>query len=110
MTSEYLLLLLGCLLITLPLEFWPGARVYRRPRRLAAAVLPLAGIFYLWDALAIQRGHWHYSPAHTTGILLPGSVPLEELLFFLVIPVCGLLTFEAVGRILGSGRNERDHA
>ena len=27
---------------------------------------------------------------------LPGRLPLEELLFFLVIPVCAVLTLEAV--------------
>ena len=29
-----------------------------------------------------------------------GLMPLEELLFFLVVPVCGLLTYEAVGYVL----------
>ena len=28
-----------------------------------------------------------------------GRLPLEELLFFLVVPVCGILTFEAVRRL-----------
>ncbi len=89
------------MLITLPLEFVLGARVYRRPRRLLLAVLPLLVIFYVWDAVAIARGHWDYSPAHTTGWLLPFAVPVEEVVFFIVIPLCGLLTFEAVGRMLG---------
>jgi lycopene cyclase domain-containing protein len=74
--------------------------VYRRPRRAVLAVLPLLAIFYVWDAVAIARGHWDYSPAHTTGWLLPFAVPIEEVAFFIVIPVCGLLTFEAVGRML----------
>ena len=34
---QYLLLMAGCLLITLPLEFVLRARVYRRPRRLGEA-------------------------------------------------------------------------
>jgi hypothetical protein len=32
--------------------------------------------------------------------MLPGKVPLEEVLFFLVIPVCGLLTYSAVDSLL----------
>jgi hypothetical protein len=32
-------------------------------------------------------------------------MPVEELVFFIVIPICGLLTYEAVGRILA--RRER---
>lgn len=100
MPTEYLLLMAACLAITLPLEFWLRARVYRRWRRLLLALLPVVAGFYLWDAWAVARGHWDFSPAHTTGVLLPLAVPLEELVFFLVIPVCGLLTYEAVGNML----------
>ena len=35
-----------------------------------------------------------------TGFELPGSMPIEELLFFVVIPLCGLLTYNAVDAIL----------
>ncbi len=104
MPFEYLLLMAACVAITLPLEFLLGARVYRRPRRLLLAVLPLLLIFYVWDAVAIARGHWDYSPVHTTGWHLPFGVPVEEAVFFIVIPLCGLLTFEAVGRMLGKRR------
>ncbi len=100
MPGEYLLLMAACLLLTLPLEFWLRARVYRRPVRLAIALAPSLVVFYVWDAVAIARGHWGYSPDHTVGWLLPGAVPLEELVFFLVIPICGLLTYEAVGTVL----------
>lgn len=105
MPTEYLLLMAACLAITLPLEFVLRARVYRRWRRLLPALLPVVVVFYLWDAWAISRGHWDFSPVHTTGILLPGAMPLEELVFFLVIPVCGLLTYEAVGTVLRRRQN-----
>jgi len=104
MPAEYLLLMAACVAITLPLEFVLGARVYRRPWRTVLALLPVLVIFYAWDAVAIARGHWDYSPAHTTGWLLPFGVPVEEVVFFLVIPLCGLLTFEAVGRMLSRRR------
>jgi len=107
MAYEYLIVLAGCVLVTLPLEFVLGARVYRRPARLAAVVLPVAAVFYLWDLVAVARGHWGFNPARTSGILLPGQVPLEEALFFLVIPLCGLLTYEAVGAVLARWRARR---
>ena len=34
-----------------------------------------------------------------SGLLLPGRLPLEELLFFVVVPLCAILTFEAVRRL-----------
>ena len=50
------------------------------------------------------------NPDYTTGILLPGHIPLEEVVFFLVIPICGLLTYEAVGTILRGRRSRSDAA
>ena len=98
---QYLLLMGGCLLITLPLELVFGARVWRRPRRLLAALWLPVVLFTLWDVVAIGRDHWSYSPRFTTGWLLPFSFPVEELVFFVVIPICGLLTLEAVRSLLG---------
>ncbi|MCO5994176.1 lycopene cyclase domain-containing protein [Actinoallomurus rhizosphaericola] len=96
---RYLLLLVGCLAVTLPLEL-SGSRVYRRPARLARAVLPVAAVFLAWDAVAIAAGVWWYDRRYLVGVRLPLSVPLEEALFFLVVPVCSVLTLETVRRML----------
>ena len=90
----------GCVVVTLPLELVIGARVYRRPRRLAFAVLPVLVVFAIWDVVGITRRHWTYSDRFTTGWLLPFDVPVEEVAFFVVIPICALLTYETVGRML----------
>jgi lycopene cyclase domain-containing protein len=92
---EYLVVLAACVLVTLPLEL-AGARVYRQPRRLARALLPVAALFLVWDALAIAGGVWDYAPEYVTGIRVPFGIPLEEVLFFVVVPVCGVLTYEIV--------------
>jgi lycopene beta-cyclase len=98
---QYLLLMGACLLITLPLELVLGARVWRRPRRLLRALWLPVVLFTLWDVAAIARDHWSYSPRYTTGWSLPLDFPVEELVFFVVIPICGLLTLEAVRSLLG---------
>lgn len=100
---RYLLLLAGCLAVTLPLEL-TGSHVYRRPGRLARAVLPVAAAFLAWDVAAVAGGVWWYDPRHLIGITLPMSLPLEEALFFLVVPVCAVLTFETVRRLVRSVR------
>jgi lycopene cyclase domain-containing protein len=97
----YLLVLVGCLLVTLPLELVLGARVYRRPRRLLLTLLPVLVVFLSWDTLAIHAGQWSY---HRLLGAYVGNLPLEELLFFLVIPTCALLTLEAVRRSRPSWR------
>ena len=101
--EQYLLLMAACVVITLPLEFVVGARVYRSPRRLLIAVLPTFVAFTLWDLAGIVRGHWTYDDRYVTGLRL-GVIPVEELVFFLVIPLCGVLTFEAVGKIIRLAR------
>ena len=98
---QYLILMGLCLVITLPLEFVFGARVWRRPRRLVAAMAIPVAIFLVWDVIAIARDHWDYNPRYVTGWELPFDLPFEELTFFLVIPICSLLTLEAVRRVLG---------
>lgn len=102
---QYLLLLGGCILITLPLEIF-GKGVYRQPLRLLRALLPVALVFLVWDAIAIALRVWHYNPRYVSGINVP-FMPLEEFLFFLVIPICGLLTYSAVSAILGMLRRSR---
>jgi len=107
---QYQALLAACLLITLPLEFVLRARVYRRPFPLVTAVLPVVIIFSIWDLVGIYRHHWVYNPRFVTGIELPLGLPLEELGFFIVIPICGLLTYEAVGAMISSRRKEARQA
>jgi lycopene cyclase domain-containing protein len=96
---QYLIVLGACLLITAPLEIL-GKGVYRQARRAAFAVLPVAAVFVVWDAVAIAAHIWTYNPKYVTGIELPADIPIEELLFFIVIPLCGLFTYNAVDTIL----------
>ncbi len=98
---QYLGLMAACLALTLPLEFVFRARVYRRPLRLLRAVTGPALVFVVWDLIAIARGHWTFTARYVTGWEIPGGVPVEELAFFVAIPICALLTFEASRRTLG---------
>ncbi len=98
---SYAGMLAFCLLGTLPLEVWLGVRVYRQWRRLALSLLCVVPVFLAWDIYAVDAGHWRFDPGQTLGVELPGGIPLEELLFFLVIPICAVLALEAVRRVRG---------
>jgi lycopene cyclase domain-containing protein len=97
---QYLFVLAACVAVTAPLEVL-GSGVYRRVWRTAGAILPVAAVFVAWDAVAIAAHVWTYNPQYISGLELPGSLPVEELLFFVVVPLCGLLTYNAVDTILG---------
>jgi len=91
---RYLLALGACCALTFGLEFLFGARVFRRPRRLFLTLLPVVVIFGTWDLIGHARGHWSYADAYTIGLRIIG-LPVEEWLFFIVIPLCALLGYEA---------------
>ena len=97
----YLGLLLGCLVVTAPLELLLRVRVYARWRRLLLAVLPEFSVFVIWVLYAIAQGHWNYSATRTLDVRLPGGIPVEEVLFFLVVPLCSVLALEAVRKVTG---------
>ena len=97
----YLAVLTACLAAALWLEPVLRVGVLRRWRRLVLTVVPVAVVFVVWDLAAIAAGHWTYDPTQLIGVTLPGGLPLEELLFFLVVPVCAILGFEAVRRATG---------
>ncbi len=98
---SYLLVLLGCLVAAIWLEPVLKVNVLRRWRRLLLTVLPVACLFAVWDAAAIAAGHWTFDPEQITGVLFPGGLPLDEVLFFLVVPVCAVLALEAVRKVTG---------
>jgi lycopene cyclase domain-containing protein len=98
---SYVAVLAFCVLGTLPLELWLGVRVYRQWRRLLLTLLPVVAVFVAWDLYAISAGHWTFDEEQTTGVVLPGSLPLDELLFFVVVPTCALLSVEAVRKVRG---------
>ncbi len=95
----YLALLAGCLVVTAPLEIFLRVRVYARWRRFLLALLPTFAVFVVWVLYAIDQGHWDYSDRLTLGVRLPGGIPLEEVLFFVVVPLCAVLALEAVRRV-----------
>ncbi|GAA4704669.1 lycopene cyclase domain-containing protein [Phytohabitans rumicis] len=96
----YLAVLAGCLAGALWLEPVLRVGVLRRWRRLLLTLVPVVVVFAAWDIAAIAAGHWTFDPAQTTGVVLPGGLPLDELLFFIVVPVCAVLGFEAVRKVL----------
>jgi lycopene cyclase domain-containing protein len=97
----YVGMLAFCLLGTLPLELVLGVRVYRQWRRLLLTLAPVVAVFLAWDLYAIAAGHWDFDSQQTVGLVLPGDVPVEELLFFVVVPIAAVLSFEAVRRVKG---------
>lgn len=93
---SYIAVLVGCLAGSGWLEIVLRTRVYRRWIRLVLSIVPVLVVFTIWDIYAISQGHWKFDPRYVTGIIAVANVPLEEILFFICIPICAVLTLEGV--------------
>jgi lycopene cyclase domain-containing protein len=91
---------------TLPLHRLYRLRVLRQPCRLLLAIVPVAVIFLAWDVAATAAGQWRFDPDQTLAVRWWG-LPLEEYAFFVVIPLAGILTFEAVSTVWSRHRSRR---
>lgn len=56
----------------------------------------LPALFFLvWDELKTRAGVWSFSEEHVTGAKLL-SLPIEEVLFFFVVPYCCVFIYECI--------------
>jgi lycopene cyclase domain-containing protein len=94
---------LAMLIFTAAASFWLEiafkVHVLRRMKRVLLSLLPISLGFLIWDAYAISQGHWYFDQKQVTGINGPFNIPIEEILFFLIIPIAVLMTLEGVARI-----------
>jgi lycopene cyclase domain-containing protein len=91
------------LLFTICGSFWLEiifkVGVLRRITMALRAISPVAFIFILWDAYAIESGHWRFDKDQIFEVFGPFSIPLEEYLFFFIVPLAALMTIEAVLKV-----------
>jgi len=95
MKSEYLILLAICFIAPFILSFSKKINFYQTPLRLVLAIEIPFVLFVVWDMFVTARGHWSFNPAYTLGLKIY-NLPIEEVLFFIIIPFCGLFTWESV--------------
>jgi lycopene cyclase domain-containing protein len=70
--------------------------VLKQFKRVVLTIAPVAFLFIAWDKYAIANGHWYFDKDQILGIFGPFGIPLEEYLFFIVVPIAALMTIEAV--------------
>jgi lycopene cyclase domain-containing protein len=92
---EYFIVLAVCLAGPLVLSFSKKLDFYKFPARLVFSILIPFIVFVIWDIWATGRGHWGFNQNYITGIKIV-NLPVEEVLFFIVIPFCALFTWETV--------------
>jgi lycopene cyclase domain-containing protein len=95
----YLLLMLLTLLPFL-LKYRDANLPLRRNLRQAFfATGTVALPFLVWDVLVTEAGHWQFSPQYTLGVDII-NLPIEEVSFFIVVPLAAILVWDTTGYFL----------
>jgi lycopene cyclase domain-containing protein len=79
---------------------------FRRWKYLFPAMFLTATLFIGWDAVFTAKGIWGFTPRHLSGISWL-HLPLEEILFFFVIPYASIFTFDVVLAYFKTGPGPR---
>ena len=93
--SRYLIIDLVIVAGPLLFSFWPPVRYYRRWPALLFAAATAGTVYILWDNWVTARGDWGFNPDHLMGVHI-FALPLEEVLFFLVVPFSCIFIYEVL--------------
>jgi len=93
--TEYMRVLVCAGIVPCVLSFWRPLRFWRHLRSLACTIALIVFFFGSWDIFATYRGHWYFNAAAVSPQKVV-NLPLEEALFFVVIPFCCIFTWEAL--------------
>ena len=53
-------------------------------------------IYLAWDFWAVSKGSWYFDQEQTVGLYLFSRLPIEEVLFFIIVPLMVVLTYLAL--------------
>lgn len=93
--SDYANVLLWSISVPFILSFFPPLKIWSNKRALLLSIALIILTFGAWDVFAIFRGHWKFNPEGVWDFRII-NLPVEEVLFFVVIPFCCIFTWEVV--------------
>ena len=92
MAYYYVIILLLSFFIPLLYSFHPKTKFYKH-FRIIAITIPLTSIpFIIWDFIFTKLAVWGFNNAYVSNIYFY-NLPIEEILFFMIIPFCCLYTY-----------------
>lgn len=94
--SFYGYILLFSFLGPLALSFDRKVAYYRNIPKLLLPLLLVSGFFLVWDHCFTSMGVWGFN-THLVSTCFMGKLPLEEVLFFVVVPYNCLFIFDVLG-------------
>jgi lycopene cyclase domain-containing protein len=97
MNSHYTYLLIDALTIAGPLglSFDKKVAFFSKWKSILPALFFPGLFFIIWDIIFTLKGVWSFNPEFITGVYV-GNLPIEEVLFFIVVPYSCLFIYECL--------------
>lgn len=101
MISNFVYLAADILVFIFPflLSFDKRVSFWKKWPYLVPGYLTISVVFIVWDILVTERGDWTFNPEFTLGVKVLG-LPIEEILFFFIVPYSCIFTYEALSYYL----------
>jgi lycopene cyclase domain-containing protein len=91
----YFFILATSLAGPLALSFDKKVSFFRKWKYLFPAMIIPALFYIAWDIFFTSKGVWHFNEKYITGIKI-SYLPLEEVLFFILVPYCCVFIYECI--------------
>jgi len=91
----YLIILISTLAVPLALSFEKNIQYYKKLKYILPAILFTSAVFIMWDISFTKSKIWGFNAAYLLGKDLFG-LPVEEWLFFIVIPYSCVFIYEVL--------------
>lgn len=104
---SYLAVIAFVTICALGINWGFGLRIGKRWRELILTESAIVIIYLSWDTWAIAKKNWFFDTHQIVNINVLPKVPLEELLFFIVVPLTIILSYQALLKLTGWSQKER---
>jgi lycopene cyclase domain-containing protein len=91
----YFLILISSIAAPIALSFDKKVQYFRNLKYILPSILITAIFFWIWDIRFTTNQVWSFNPEYVIGINFLG-MPIEEWLFFIVIPYCCIFIYEVL--------------
>jgi lycopene cyclase domain-containing protein len=91
----YFIILISSIAAPIALSFDKKVQYFRNLKYIFPSILITAIFFWIWDIRFTTNQVWSFNPEYVIGINILG-MPIEEWLFFIVIPYCCIFIYEVL--------------
>jgi lycopene cyclase domain-containing protein len=101
----FVLAFIGFCAVSVSLAF--RLRIPRFWRNFFVADLSILVIYLNWDYWAIKKDNWSFDSEQILGLYLFGGIPVEEVLFFIIVPLMTVIVYVTLLKIIKYVKEKR---